>query len=191
MSEKEIILGCIQNNAHSQRALFDKYAKRMMTLCLRYSNFQKQDAEDVLQEGFVRIFDKIHLYKDFGSFEGWMKRIFINIAIRHNQNSKKKEDISNQLNDNVSAIQVPEALNNLSAEEILDVIADLPQGYQIVFNLSVIDGYSHNEIAQILDIKPATSRSQLTKAKQLLKQLLTNSQHIVPPTIQIPKSLNT
>ena len=144
----------------------------MMTLCLRYSNFQKQDAEDVLQEGFIRIFDKIHLYKDFGSFEGWMKRIFINIAIRRNQNTQKKMHISNHLDENSSAIQVPVVLNNLSVEEILDVIADLPQGYRMVFNLYIIDGYSHNEIAQILDIKPATSRSQLTKAKHLLKELL-------------------
>jgi len=176
LNETEIIEGCIQNNEACQRALFDAYAKRMMTLCLRYSNFQKQDAEDVLQEGFIRIFDKIHLYKDFGSFEGWMKRIFINIAIRRNQNAKKKAHISTPFHEHISAIQVPEILNTLSVEEILDVIADLPQGYRMVFNLFVIDGYSHKEIAQILDIKPATSRSQLTKAKQLLQQLLTSQQ---------------
>ena len=179
MNEKDIIQGCIHNEEISQRALFDNYAKRMMTLCLRYSNFQKQDAEDVLQEGFIRIFNKIHLYKDFGSFEGWMKRIFINIAIRRNQNNKKKAHISVPIDDKISAIHVPEALNNLSVEEILDVIADLPDGYRMVFNLYVIDGYSHKEIAQILDIKPATSRSQLTKAKYLLKQLLAGPQQQV------------
>ena len=185
MNVKDIIQGCIQNKPESQRALYDIYAKRMMTLCLRYNNFQKQDAEDVLQEGFIRIFDKIHLYKDFGSFEGWMKRIFINIAIRKNQNTKKKAHIATHLDEKISAIQVPVVLNNLSVEEILDVIADLPDGYRMVFNLNVIDGYTHNEIAQILDIKPATSRSQLTKAKQLLKQLLSSSLHSVPEKIQI------
>ncbi len=185
MNEKDIIQGCIRNDEHCQRILFDTYAKKMMTLCLRYSNFHRQDAEDVLQEGFIRIFNKIHLYKDFGSFEGWMKRIFINIAIRRNQNAQKKAHISAPLGDNISTIHVPEAFNNLSVEEILDVIADLPQGYRMVFNLSVIDGYSHNEIAQILDIKPATSRSQLTKAKQLLKQLLTSPTLNVPAKIKI------
>lgn len=175
MNEKTIIQGCIQNDEKSQRALFEYYSGRMMTLCLRYSNFQRQDAEDILQEGFIRIFDKIHLYKDFGSFEGWMKRIFINIAIRRNQNTKKKALLNKPLEDGMSSIQNPSILNSLNAEEILGVIEKLPPGYQMVFNLFVIDGYSHKEIAQILDIQPATSRSQLTKAKQMLKQLLKNN----------------
>lgn len=170
--------------------LFERYSKKMMTLCLRYSNFQKQDAEDILQEGFIRIFNKIHLYKDFGSFEGWMKRIFINIALRRNQNIKKKALLSIPLEEGIQEIQHPEALQQLSAEEILQVIADLPQGYRMVFNLFVIDGYSHKEIAQILGIQPATSRSQLTKAKHLLKHILTKKEARLMPDSLVAKIYN-
>jgi len=173
LTEANIIQGCINEDPYYQKILFERYSGRMMTLCLRYSNFQKQDAEDILQEGFIRIYDKIALYRDFGSFEGWMKRIFINIAIRRNQNLKKKASISLTLEEGRNSIQLPHAIENLSAEQILAIIENLPEGYRIVFNLYEIDGYSHAEIAQILGIKAATSRSQLTKAKILLKKMLT------------------
>ncbi len=175
MELKELIVGCKKEEPRSQRALFDQFSGRMMTLCLRYCSFQKQDAEDVLQEGFIRIFDKIHLYKDFGSFEGWMKRIFINIALRKREKEQKRFLITLNPNNVPDIAQLPDFIHQLETEEILDLIALLPKGYRLVFNLFVIDGYSHNEISTLLGITASTSRSQLTKAKQMLrKEILQN-----------------
>ena len=168
MSEYELIKGCIEQNPQTQHLLFEQYAGKLMTVCLRYA-IDGMEAEDMLQEGFVRIFNKAHQFKFEGSFEGWMRRIVVNVCLKHLQKRKlqfKEIEIGNtnepQLN--------PYAYCNLGAGELMKLINQLPNGYRAVFNLNVIEGYSHDEIAVLLCIQPSTSRSQLVKARRLLQE---------------------
>ena len=159
-----------------QRMLFEQYAGKFMTVCRRYAN-DEMEAEDMLQEGFVRIFNNIHQFKFEGSFEGWMRRIVVNVALKSLQKKKLKfGEIKDNSADSPS-IQAY-AYNNLGEEEILKLINRLPDGYRIVFNLAVIEGYSHEEIARMLNIQPSTSRSQLVKARKMLQSQILEIQKI-------------
>ncbi len=141
-----------------------------MTVCLRYAR-NRADAEDILQDGFVRLFQHIHQFKFAGSFEGWMRRIFVNAALKKYQNKRaRNEQIGVEDNDEVSGD--PDALSTLGEQEILDLIRKLPEGYRTVFNMYVIEGYSHREISEMLDINEATSRTQLLKARKYLQNQL-------------------
>ena len=176
MTEEELIKDCIQNNQHCQRLLFEKYAGKMMSLCLRFSNHQQQ-AQDILQEGFIKVFEYIHQYKFEGSFEGWMRRVFISIATR--QVSKRKIhfiDVDNA--DDATTIN-PSVLSKISENEIHELIRKLPDGYRLVFNLNVIEGYSHDEIATMLGIKATTSRTQLLKARKMLQALIVKQHNLI------------
>jgi RNA polymerase sigma factor (sigma-70 family) len=170
LTESYLIQECIKNKPDAQRILFEKYAGKMMSLCKRYVNDQ-QEAQDILQVGFMKVFEYIHQYKNEGSFEGWMRKVFASIAIRHVK--KKKIDFTavDMLDDN-AASEGPAIISKLSEEEIHQFIRSLPMGYRTVFNLHVIEGYSHDEIAELLNIKPATSRTQLLKARKLLQVLI-------------------
>jgi RNA polymerase sigma factor (sigma-70 family) len=170
LTESYLIQECIKNNPHAQRILFEKYAGKMMSLCKRYVNDQQQ-AQDILQVGFMKVFEYIHQYKGEGSLEGWMRKVFASIAIRHVK--KKKIDFTavDMLDDNVAS-EGPAIISKLSEEEIHQFIRSLPTGYRTVFNLHAIEGYSHDEIAELLNIKPATSRTQLLKARKLLQALI-------------------
>jgi RNA polymerase sigma factor (sigma-70 family) len=150
--------------------LFEQYAGKMMSLCLRYANDQ-QEAQDILQMGFLKVFDYIHQYKGEGSFEGWMRRVFVSIATR--QLRKKKMDFTpiEALSNNIQA-KDPSIISKLSEDEIHKLIRSLPTGYRTVFNLHVIEGCSHEEIAALLNIQPATSRTQLLKARKMLQALI-------------------
>ena len=176
LTEFELIKGCIKQNNNCQRALFDEYAGKFMTVCLRYAK-DAMEAEDMLQEGFVRIFNNIHQFKFEGSFEGWMRRIVVNVALKHLQ---KKRIQFNEINDNQQ--QGPtldaHAYAHLGEEDILKLINQLPDGYRVVFNLNVIEGYSHEEIANFLNIQPSTSRSQLVKARKMLQEQIIRLQKI-------------
>jgi RNA polymerase sigma factor (sigma-70 family) len=176
LTEFEIIDGCIRQNMNCQRMLFEQYAGKFMTVCRRYAN-DEMEAEDMLQEGFVRIFNNIHQFKFEGSFEGWMRRIVVNVALKSLQKKKLKfGEIKDNSADSPS-IQAY-AYNNLGEEEILKLINRLPDGYRIVFNLAVIEGYSHEEIARMLNIQPSTSRSQLVKARKMLQSQILEIQKI-------------
>jgi RNA polymerase sigma factor (sigma-70 family) len=150
--------------------LFEKYAGKMMSLCLRYTNDQ-QEAQDILQIGFLKVFDYIHQYSGEGSFEGWMRKVFASIAIR--QLGKKRiyftpvEDVNND-----TVAEDPAIVSKLSEDEIHQLIRNLPTGYRTVFNLNVVEGYTHEEIAELLNIQPATSRSQLLKARKMLQAFI-------------------
>ncbi len=147
-----------------------------MTVCLRYANDQ-MEAEDMLQEGFVRIFNNIHQFKFEGSFEGWMRRIVVNVALKHLQKkriqfSEIKENSQDTPSLNASVF------SHLGEEFLLKLISELPTGYRIVFNMNAIEGYSHEEIAEQLNIQSSTSRSQLVKARKLLQQKILDMQKI-------------
>jgi RNA polymerase sigma-70 factor (ECF subfamily) len=170
LTEALIIQGCIKKQHDAQRMLFDKYAGKMMSLCLRYATDQPE-AQDILQMGFLKVFDYVHQYKGQGSFEGWMRRVFVSIATR--QLSKKKMDFTSIDGvDNDVSSEDPAIISKLSEDEIHQLIRSLPTGYRTVFNLHVIEGYSHEEIAELLNIQPATSRTQLLKARKMLQALI-------------------
>ncbi|MET0394344.1 MAG: sigma-70 family RNA polymerase sigma factor, partial [Chitinophagaceae bacterium] len=136
---------------------------------LRYAD--GEEAKDILQLGFLKVFDYIHQYKGEGSFEGWMRRVFVSVATR--QLAKKKLSFTSiGLTDHDLAGEAPDAIAKMSETEIHALIRKLPDGYRAVFNLHVIEGYSHEEIAGLLNIQPATSRTQLLKARRMLQDLI-------------------
>ncbi len=166
MTEFELIKGCVNEDMTCQRLLFEQYAGKFMSICLRYANDTMQ-AEDLLQEGFIRIYKHLHQFKFEGSFEGWMRRIIVNVALKSLQ---KKRLHFVEVNDEINDAQIPSyAYSSLGEEELMKLINNLPTGYKIVFNLNVIEGYSHDEIADMLGIQASTSRSQLVKARKMLQ----------------------
>ncbi len=166
--ERELILGCLRNDRHSQKSIFDIYAGKMMTLCLRYSRHH-MEAEDILQDGFIKIFQNLEQYKFEGSFEGWMRRIFINIALKNIKKMSYQNELigAEILNEEYES---PSIIASMSEKEILAAIHELPDGYKTVFNLNVIEGFSHKEIGEMLNITESTSRSQLLKARRELQK---------------------
>lgn len=170
MDEKQLIEGCIRNDRLCQEALFKRYAGKMKAVCMRYMR-QSDEAEDVLQEGFIKLFKSLHQYTFQGSFEGWIRRIMVNTALtKMNKMSFKLEvDLIENYHDTFDYRDIVESI---SVKEIRGMIAELPEGYRVVFNLYVVEGYSHKEIAETLGITENTSRSQLLKARLALQNKL-------------------
>ena len=158
----------IKANRNAQRRIYDALSGKMFAVCLRYMG-DRDSAEDVLQNGFVTLFTKLDTYSGEGSFEGWARKIFVNtalMALRKNDALKQSEDIDNVRNmvdEDTSPIQ------DIGYEELLLLISALPVGFRTVFNMYVIEGYSHKEIAQHLGISENTSRSQLQRARTMLQ----------------------
>lgn len=171
VSENELIRLCQRKKSKGQKLLYDKYYRSLLGICMRYAK-SKDEAEDVLQLGLIRIFKNIVSFSGKGSFEGWMKRIIVNIAIdnfRKNNKHYYHQDIDEINGEPYSASEIPE---NLAINEILKTIQQLPDGYRIVFNLYAIEGYSHKEISQKLGISENTSKTQLLKARKSLRKKL-------------------
>lgn len=154
----------------SQKHLYERYAGKMYAVCLRYAR-STADASDILQEGFVKVFTKMDQFNFQGSFEGWVRRIMVNTALRTYQ--RQRFDFEQSGYERLPDVPVdPDALATLSEKELLLLITKLPDGYRVVFNLVAIEGYSHAEAAELLGIQESTSRSQLTKARRwLIEQL--------------------
>jgi RNA polymerase sigma factor (sigma-70 family) len=170
LTEAELINGCIKKNQSCQRLLYEKFAGKMMSLCQRYAR-DEQETKDMMQEGFIRAFDSMHQFRFDGSFEGWLRRVFVSVAARMaTKRSIAFSDIETA-DEDTAAIN-PSVLSKLSEEEIHKMINLLPQGYRFVFNLYVVEGYSHEEIGSLLGIEASTSRTQLTKARRLLQSLI-------------------
>ncbi|MCD4664913.1 MAG: RNA polymerase sigma factor [Bacteroidales bacterium] len=170
-TEEEIIEGCIKKKRKIQKALYQKYYKRMLGICLRYCT-TKTEAEDIMLDGFMNIYSKIKLYNKKGSFEGWMKRVMINTAIDNFRKNKKHNYHSNIENFEEELVVNANLPEKLTEKEILKTIQLLPQGYKIVFNLFAIEGYSHQEIATMLGVTVNTSKTQLFKARKQLQKIL-------------------
>lgn len=151
------------------------YAPKMMAVCMRYCR-HKAEAEDVLQDAFFKIFTHLTDFEFQGNFEGWMKRVVINTALKLRQRKSFQSEIIG-IEDYQDEVIAPEAIDHLSEEELIQVIAGLPEGYKVVFNLHAIEGFSHKEISSILNIEESTSRSQLFKARKMLQDRLI---HIYP-----------
>lgn len=174
ISETNIIAKVKKQDRAAQRALYDKYSPLFYSICLRYLKNQ-QDAEDVLLESFYKIYTKIDQYKNQGSFEGWMKRIVINESLMQLR-KKKNFHLHVELENAAQAKEEAVALQDLLYEELLGLMEELPPGYRTVFNLYVIEGYKHREIAEMLGISINTSKSQLILAKKKLKELYKKKQ---------------
>jgi RNA polymerase sigma-70 factor (ECF subfamily) len=176
VTETDLIKGCIKENAQCQRMLFEQYAGKMMSVCLRYA-IDTMEAEDIMQDGFIKVFQYLHQFKFEGSFEGWIRRIIVNTAIRHIE--KKKLQFKEIDESGADAPKLdPYAYAHLGQDDLMKLISQLPEGYKLVFNLNVIEGYSHEEIAEMLHIQPGTSRSQLVKARKMLQQQILQLQKI-------------
>ncbi|MFC5272371.1 RNA polymerase sigma factor [Adhaeribacter terreus] len=170
LTEQEIIEGCKKGKPACQEALYRLYGKRMKGICLRYSKTDFE-ADDIFQDAFVSVFKNIHTYRD-GAFGSWIRRIFVNAAINNYRRNVKHYNHQDSHELEVSDETQTNGLDELSAQELMALINELPEGYKVVFNLNVVEGYSHAEIADMLGIAEATSRSQLARAKTMLKKKL-------------------
>jgi RNA polymerase sigma factor (sigma-70 family) len=167
-TEKDLIKACLQGDRLAQRDIFNMYASKMMAVCIRYSR-HRLEAEDILQDSFVKVFTHLSEFGNSGSFEGWVRKIIINTAIKNNhKKSVSHEEIG--LESIHEDTMGPDVFSILSEEELLKLISNLPDGYRMVFNLFAIEGYSHKEISELLNIEESTSRSQLVKARRILQE---------------------
>jgi RNA polymerase sigma factor (sigma-70 family) len=167
LTEQELISGCIREDKRCQQLFFSQFAGKMMTVCRRYAR-NGVEAEDIFQDSFVKVFNGLRQFEFKGSLEGWVRRIVVNTALKYYEKlSYQKEVIG--LDFVPEQIDLPDVYNSLGEEEILKLIAKLPDGYRVVFNLAAIEGYSHKEIAELLKIEESTSRSQLVKARAYLR----------------------
>lgn len=176
LTEKELIDGCKAKNPTAQKALFLRYGPVMLTVCRRYARHH-MEAEDFVQDGFIKVFRYIDQFKGESALQTWIRRIMINNALKHVAKSAfKKEQIG--IADNYDRDVDPGTYAQLSAEDIMKLIEELPTGYRIVFNLYAIEGYSHKEIAEQLNIGESTSRSQLLKARRMLQEKFIDLQKV-------------
>ena len=168
LSLEELIVECKKQNRIAQKELYNKYAPLLLGICVRYAK-DSSEAEDVLQEGFIKIFDKIEKYDNKGSFEGWIRRLMVNTAIsNYRKNLKRyyKLDIEEPVVQGLSSAWTG---SDYTKDELMGVIKSLPDGYRMVFNLYAIEGYKHKEIAELLEINETTSKSQYSRAKKQIQ----------------------
>jgi RNA polymerase sigma factor (sigma-70 family) len=173
-TDEQLMDGCMRSDRISQEALYKKYASTMFGICLRYAVDTPQ-AEDMLQEGFVKVFLHIHQFRREGSFEGWMKRIFVNTAIEWLRRNSQMNQMLDVETTPLNRVQ-PDDFHQLAAKDLLSLIQTLAPGYRTVFNLYAIEGYSHREIGELLGISEGTSKSQFARARYILEKLVVNSQ---------------
>jgi RNA polymerase sigma factor (sigma-70 family) len=174
-SESDLIKGCIAGDRKFQETLYNIHSRKMYAVCLRYCP-DTDDAQDVLQDGFVKVFRNLEKYRGEGSFEGWLRRIFVNTAIEH---YRKKTNLSS-INDMVEASFEDDswsALDKLAEKDILNIVKKLSPGYRSVFNMYVVEGYSHKDIGEILNISEGTSKSQLARAKGILQKMILENKY--------------
>lgn len=176
MEEAQLIEKCKHEDRKAQQRIYEQHARTMYGICLRYTS-DAEAAQDLLHDGFIKVFAHIASFEGKGSFEGWLKRIFINLALEN----IRKEKIKKQFVDDIDQISDTDIVNdededaeNLSEEALLEMIQQLPHGYKTVFNLYAIEDYSHKEISHMLGIAEGTSRSQYIRARQLLQDKIKN-----------------
>ena len=168
--EQEIIAACKREEAWAKRQLYEQFAPAMLSVCSRYAG-DRDTARDLLQDGFIKVFTKIDTFSGSGSFSGWIRRIFVTTSLEYlRQNAAFKQSVSiDEYTDIVDEIDIS-VVEQLSADDLLKCIAGLPDGYRTIFNMHAIEGYSHAEIAEILDIGESSSRSQFSRARMLLQK---------------------
>lgn len=174
MTDEELVKHCLEGRAVAQKELYERFAGKMMTVCLRYAD-DKEEAEDFLQEGFIKIFEKLSSFKFEGALEGWIRRVIVNNildVVRKKLRIPQHDSIDELINHPPADIG---SSDNLMIQDLLKMIMKLPTGYRTVFNLYVMEGYSHREVAQKLGINESTSKSQLSRARQQLQVMIVNA----------------
>jgi RNA polymerase sigma factor (sigma-70 family) len=171
MTEEVLIQGCLRNDATAQQELYYKYSPKMLSVCYRYAK-SREDAEDMLQEGFIKVFTQIHQFQNRGALEGWIRRIIVHTCINNLKKNKKFSESVDIIHASSISVREENIPSILQAKQVVESIRLLPLGYRTVLNLYAIEGYSHREIAEILDIEESTSRSQYTRAKAMLEDIL-------------------
>lgn len=170
MSLEQLINNCKKNDTKAQSQLYKLFSSKLFSLCLKYSR-NYAEAEDNLQDSFVTIFNKISQYNNKGSFEGWLKRVTINTALQR----YRDKGVFNIINEeNIEDVTVEVEDDDLSIDYLLNIIQELPDRYRLVFNLYVLDGYSHKDVANMLSITTGTSKSNLARARLILKEKIEN-----------------
>ena len=170
LSEDELIAGCSKNDRSVQRTLYEKYSRRMYVVCLRYTKNQLE-AEDILQESFIKVFENINKFRRECPLENWIKRIVINTALKNNRSklylhpAVDVENIEEDFNEDLT-------ISNYNYKELLELVRQLPPRYQIVFNLYAIEGYQHKEIAEMMGTTEGTSKSQYSRARVILQKIV-------------------
>ncbi len=171
MTEEILIIGCQEKNPQAQQELYQRFSPKMLSVCYRYAK-SREDAEDMLQEGFIKVFTQINQFEQRGSLEGWILKTIVHTCINHLKKYKK-------FTEHVDLIHAEALMSNqeylpgmLQAKQIIECIRQLPIGYRTVLNLFALEGYSHREIGSLLDIEESTSRSQYTRAKMMLEDIL-------------------
>jgi RNA polymerase sigma-70 factor (ECF subfamily) len=165
-----ILAQCIERLPKAQKQLFDLLSPKMYAVCLRYAK-DVDEAKDILQEGFIKVFNNLERFEHKGSFEGWVKRIFINTSIEFYRKAQRENMVDN-IDDVPERPIDPQTISALRAADLMKLVERLPKGYRTVFNLFAIEGYRHDEIAEMLNISENTSKSQLHKARLFLQELV-------------------
>ena len=169
MDEQQLVTNCLKGDKTAQKQFYEMFARKMMGVCLRYSN-DLATAEDYLQESFIKVFGKLSQYQFKGSLEGWVKRIVVNVVLDELRKNRILFDRNAEVTDVLQTTD--DVVSNMEAKQLLQIIQRLPTGYRTVFNLYAIEGYQHNEIANMLQISESTSKSQYQKAKIQIQKTL-------------------
>ncbi|HKB45836.1 MAG TPA: RNA polymerase sigma factor [Chitinophagaceae bacterium] len=170
ITESDLIHGCMEGNRRMQEELYRRFSPRMYAVCLRYAS-NAEEAEDILQEGFIKIFKKLGSFRGDGSFEGWVRRIFVNTAIEQFRRKRYLLPVTEKEENTIEG-KYFSVLDELAEKDILALVRELSPGYRTVFNMYVVEGYTHKEIADMLGISEGTSKSQLSRAKVILQDLV-------------------
>ncbi len=177
MTEEQMLIGSIKNNAAAQEAFYDRYSPRMLGVCYRFAK-NREDAEDMLQEGFIKIFAQLQFYRGDGALEGWIRRVVVHTCINILKKNKKFSDTVDLMYATTLHSHADLLPSIMQAKQIVECIRLLPLGYKTVLNLYAIEGYSHKEIGILLEIGESTSRSQYTRAKAMLEEVLVSKKII-------------
>ncbi len=180
MTEQTIIAGCLHSDAASQRELYNRYSPKMLSVCYRFAH-NREDAEDMLQEGFIKVFTQMHTFQNKGAFEGWIRRIIVHTCINFLKKHKKFSDSIDLAYATTLSVKEETMPSIMQAKQVVECIRLLPMGYRTVLNLYAIEGFSHREIGNMLDIEESTSRSQYTRAKAMLETVLIKKRIIERP----------
>ncbi len=177
-SEADLIGKCLKNEPKAQAEFYKRFAPKMYGVCIRFAK-NKMEADDILQEGFIKVFFNLKSYRGDGALEGWVRRTIVNTAINYyKRNLKYQNDLEIEKADSMHSSDNG-ILDSISANDLINLVQELPVGYRMVFNLNVIEGYTHKEIAKILNISENTSKSQLSRARQSLQAKVNELNRVV------------
>src|ERR1700712_1934851 len=166
---EDLVKRCKANERKAQELLYKQFASKMLGVCMRYAT-DRMEAEDMLQNGFIRVFQKLNDFRGDGSFEGWVRRIMVHCSIEYYRKHHKLLKVVDMEEEGIEQSVSPVAIANLDAKDLMGLIQQLSPGYRMVFNLYAIEGYSHREIGEIMGISEGASKSQLSRARAILKE---------------------